>query len=101
MYTKGSQVIIYKKIYISFSVKFFYVLANSVDRDEMLHSVAFHQFSLFFKVRIQESLEYKVNVCTEDFLVAVITVYFFIPHILYKPLNLWIAFSCSKVANLE
>ena len=35
-----------------FSVKILYVLANSVDPDEMLHSVAFHQFLLFVKVRI-------------------------------------------------
>ena len=42
VYIKGSQVIISKQKYISFSEDI-YVLANSLDPDEIMpHSVAFH-----------------------------------------------------------
>ena len=41
VFIEGSQVIILKKCYISFS-KIDFVLANSADPDEMLHYAAFH-----------------------------------------------------------
>ena len=62
-------------------MKIFYSLANSVDPVEMLHSMAFHQLSLFVKVRILEPLASK-GLGTEDLLVAAITVCFLISHIL-------------------
>ena len=52
VYIKGSQVIISKQKYIFLSLKIFYVLANGEDPDEIPHSVAFHEFSLFVKVHI-------------------------------------------------
>ena len=51
VYIKRSQVIISKQI-IFLSLKIFCVLANGEDPDEIPHSVAFHEFSLFVKVRI-------------------------------------------------
>ena len=41
-YIEGSQVIILKKIIVFLSLKIDFVLANSVDPDEMLHYAAFH-----------------------------------------------------------
>ena len=39
-----------KNVFLSLEI--FYVLTNGVDPDEMPHSVAFHQFSLFVEVCI-------------------------------------------------
>ena len=42
IYIKGSQIIISKNTIVFFSLKIIFVLANSVDPDEMPHYAAFY-----------------------------------------------------------